>query len=123
MLPLKVLDTLQPLFGLSAFLLLVVFVLRRETVLTAVATIIAIKVVIDFVFLLWGASFYNRWSGRHSTPRQWLMTGLAALTEPLFFQLLRHTGALLGWFAVLTKRVDWLPQRAANRIQPLSMET
>jgi cellulose synthase/poly-beta-1,6-N-acetylglucosamine synthase-like glycosyltransferase len=123
MLPLKVIDTLQPLFGITAFLLLVAFVLRGGAVLTPVWIVIAVKLVIDFVFLFWGVSFYNRWSGRSWTPRQWLLTGLAALTEPFFFQLLRHSGAMLGWFAVMTQRVDWLPQRSASRVLPVSMET
>jgi cellulose synthase/poly-beta-1,6-N-acetylglucosamine synthase-like glycosyltransferase len=123
MLPLKVLDTLQPLFGITAFLLLVAFVVRGEAILTPVLTLIAVKLVIDFAFLLWGVSFYNRWSGQRATVRQWLMTGLAALTEPFLFQLLRHSGAMLGWFAVLTQRVDWLPHRSANRVRPISMET
>jgi cellulose synthase/poly-beta-1,6-N-acetylglucosamine synthase-like glycosyltransferase len=111
MLPLKVIDTLQPVFGLTAFALLLVFACRRQAVLTPVLWVIVVKLAIDFAFLLWGLSFYNRWSARRSTPREWLLAGLAALTEPFCFQLMRHIGAMLGWFAVATRRVDWLPQR------------
>jgi cytochrome b561 len=111
MLPVKVIDTLQPLFGITAFLLLLDFIWRREAVLTPVLLVIGVKLIIDFVFLLWGLAFYNRWQGRQSMPREWLLAGLAALTEPFCFQLMRHCGAMLGWLAVLRQRTDWLPQR------------
>jgi cellulose synthase/poly-beta-1,6-N-acetylglucosamine synthase-like glycosyltransferase/cytochrome b561 len=111
MLPVKVLDTLQPIFGITAFLLLLDFAWRRERVLTPVLLVIGVKLIIDFVFLLWGVAFYNRWQGRQSTPREWLLAGLAALTEPFCFQVMRHCGATLGWLAVLRQRVDWVPQR------------
>jgi cellulose synthase/poly-beta-1,6-N-acetylglucosamine synthase-like glycosyltransferase len=122
MLPLKVLDTLAPLFGITALILFAIFFVEHDSLAMSIASIIAIKVGIDMVFLLWGVTFYSRWSGRRSSLRQWLMTGLAALTEPLFFQWLRLGGALLGWFAVLRQRTDWIPQRSTNRVQPLSTE-
>jgi cellulose synthase/poly-beta-1,6-N-acetylglucosamine synthase-like glycosyltransferase/cytochrome b561 len=112
MLPLKVIDTVQPVFGITAFILLIDFAARRQSVLTPVLIVIGVKLAIDFVFLLWALSFYNGWMRQRSTPREWLLAGLAALTEPFCFQLMRHTGALLGWFAVLTQRVDWVPERA-----------
>jgi cellulose synthase/poly-beta-1,6-N-acetylglucosamine synthase-like glycosyltransferase/cytochrome b561 len=115
MLPVKVIDTVQPIFGITAFVLLLDFVWRGQPVLTPVLLVIGVKLLIDFVFLLWGLSFYNRWQGRQSTPREWLLAGLAALTEPFCFQLMRHFGALLGWLAVLRQRVDWLPQRPHSR--------
>jgi cytochrome b561 len=74
--------------------------------------VIGVKLIIDFAFLLWALNYYNRWSGRRAAPREWLLAGLAALTEPFCFQLMRHWGAALGWFAVLTGRVDWRPYRA-----------
>jgi cytochrome b561/cellulose synthase/poly-beta-1,6-N-acetylglucosamine synthase-like glycosyltransferase len=113
MLPLKVIDTLQPVFGITAFVILLDFIWRGQPVLKPVLLVIGVKLVIDFVFLLWGVSFYNRWGGRESSGREWMMAGLAALTEPFFFQLMRHCGAMLGWFAVLTQRVDWLPERGS----------
>jgi cellulose synthase/poly-beta-1,6-N-acetylglucosamine synthase-like glycosyltransferase/cytochrome b561 len=111
MLPYKMFDTLQPLFGITAFVLLLEFLLGRQPVLIPVLIVIAVKLVIDFAFLLWGVSFYNRWKRQPSTPRQWVLAGAAALTEPFCFQLMRHSGAMLGWFAVLSNRVDWVPQR------------
>ncbi len=112
MLPYKMLDTLQPLFGITAFVLLLAFLFGRQPVLLSVLVVIGVKLVIDFAFLLWGVSFYNRWKRQPASPRQWLLAGAAALTEPFFFQILRHCGAMLGWFAVLSNRIDWVPQRA-----------
>jgi cellulose synthase/poly-beta-1,6-N-acetylglucosamine synthase-like glycosyltransferase/cytochrome b561 len=113
MLPLKVVDTLQPVFGLTAFVLLLYFGLRGQAALAPVLWVVGLKLLIDFAFLLWGVWFYNRWRGQESAPRDWLLAGLAALTEPFCFQVMRHCGAMLGWFAVLTQRVDWRPQRGS----------
>ena len=114
MLPYKMLDTLQPLFGITAFVLLLGFLFGRQPVLTPVLIVIAVKLVIDFAFLLWGVSFYNGWKRQPGSARQWVLAGAAALTEPFCFQLMRHSGAMLGWFAVLSNRVDWVPQRAGR---------
>jgi len=114
MLPIKVIDTLQPLFGITAFVLLLFFAVRGHAVLGPVLWVIGVKLIIDFAFLLWALNYYNRWIGHRSTPREWLLAGLAALTEPFCFQLMRHCGALLGWIAVLTRRVDWRPYRAST---------
>lgn len=112
MLPLKVIDTLQPLFGLTAFVLLIDFAWSRQAVLGPVFVVIGVKLIVDFAFLLWSIAYYRRWQGRVSRPRDWVSAGLAALTEPFFFQPMRHCGAMLGWFAVFKRRTDWLPQRA-----------
>jgi len=111
MLPYKMFDTLHPLFGITAFILLVGFLLGRQPVLIPVLIVIAVKLVIDCGFLLWGVSFYNGWKRQRATPSQWVLAVAAALTEPFCFQLMRHCGAMLGWFAVLSNRVDWVPHR------------
>jgi cellulose synthase/poly-beta-1,6-N-acetylglucosamine synthase-like glycosyltransferase/cytochrome b561 len=118
MLPYKMFDTLQPLFGITAFVLLLGFLFGRQPVLIPVLIVIAVKLVIDFAFLLWGVSFYNRWKRQPGTARQWVLAGAAALTEPFLFQILRHSGAMLGWFAVLSNRVDWVPQREGGGPPP-----
>jgi cellulose synthase/poly-beta-1,6-N-acetylglucosamine synthase-like glycosyltransferase/cytochrome b561 len=115
MLPIKVIDTLQPVFGITAFGLLLFFAVRGHAVLGPVLWVIGVKLIIDFAFLLWALEYYNRWSGRRSTARERLLAALAALTEPFCFQLMRHCGALLGWIAVLTRRVDWRPYRTATQ--------
>ena len=118
MLPYKMFDTLQPLFGITAFVLLLGFLFGRQPVLIPVLIVIAVKLVIDIAFLLWGVSFYNRWKRQPGTARQWVLACAVALTEPFCFQLMRHSGAMLGWFAVLSNRVDWMPQRDGRKSDP-----
>jgi cytochrome b561 len=102
-------------FGITAFGLLLFFAVRGHAVLGPVLWVIGVKLIIDFAFLLWALEYYNRWSGRRSTARERLLAALAALTEPFCFQLMRHCGAMLGWIAVLTRRVDWRPYRAVTQ--------
>ena len=114
MLPLKLVDTLQPVYGITAFALLVSFLVRGSPVLRPVLILILTKVIIDLCYQLWALRLYQRWLGRPVPAGLWPMAALAALIEPFSFQLMRHTGALLGWFAILTRRMDWAPQRPAS---------
>ena len=110
MLPVKAVDTLQPLFGLTAFGLLVWDVAAGKlSLLAAAGSVIGIKLAIDLGFHLWSIHLYRRWAGGEA--RISFGQGLlAALAEPFSFQLLRHTGAALGWLAFLTGRWHWAPQ-------------
>ena len=111
MLPVKAIDTLQPLYGLTAFALLVFYAATgRLGVLGPVAAVIAAKIAIDLAFHLWSVHLYRRWLG-DSTVAAPGQAFLAALTEPFTFQLLRHTGALWGWGMFLTGRQSWGKQR------------
>lgn len=114
MLPVKAVDTLQPLYGLTAFFLLVFYVVTgRIGVLGAAAGVISIKLVIDLAFHLWSIYLYRRWVGGEARAR--LGEGLlAALAEPFTFQLLRHVGAAMGWGAFLTQRWHWGRQERAG---------
>jgi cellulose synthase/poly-beta-1,6-N-acetylglucosamine synthase-like glycosyltransferase len=107
MLPAKAIDTLQPLYGLTAFLLLVIYAAtRRLDIVGPVALLITAKIAIDLAFHLWSVHLYRRWVGdstRASLP--WALA--AAVVEPFTFQLLRHTGAALGWVAFLTGQRSW----------------
>ncbi|QHI98802.1 glycosyltransferase [Xylophilus rhododendri] len=107
MLPVKAIDTLQPLFGLTAFGLLVWDLASgRISLLAAAGAVIGIKLAIDLVFHLWSIHLYRRWAG--GGQRVDFARGLlAALAEPFTFQLLRHTGAALGWVMFLTGRGGW----------------
>ena len=86
MLPVKAIDTLQPLYGLTAFALLVVYVARgRIDVVAPVAAIIVGKIGIDLAFHLWSVHLYRRWlgdAGRASFA--WAL--VAALAEPFTFR-------------------------------------
>ncbi len=107
MLPAKAIDTLQPLYGLSAFVLLVVYALTgRLDVIAPVAVLIGSKIALDLAFHLWSVHLYRRWVG-DATRASFGWALVAALAEPFTFQLLRHTGAALGWVTFLTGDRHW----------------
>ena len=67
---------------------------------------IGAKIAIDLAFHLWSVHLYRRWVGDASRASLgWAL--VAALAEPFTFQLLRHTGAALGWVAFLTGQRKW----------------
>ncbi len=108
MLPIKAIDTMQPIFGLTAFVLLITFAcLGRLTVVVPVLIVISTKVVIDIGFHLWWVHVYGRWTGQGSSPGGFGMALLSALAEPFSFQLMRHVGASWGWISFLTRRHQW----------------
>lgn len=111
MLPVKAVDTLQPIFGLTAFILLVLFIGSGAAVAPLVLTVIGGKLVIDFSYHFWALWQYHHWLGQAVPQRIWLQAILATLAEPFSFQLLRHIGAAWGWWQILTGRRDWAPQR------------
>lgn len=107
MLPVKAFDTLQPIYGLTAFVLLVTFVCSGHYgVVLPVSSIILGKIVIDLGFHLWSVHIYRRWTGHH-TGSSFGLAFVAAVLEPFSFQLMRHTGAALGWGHFLTGRCHW----------------
>ena len=107
MLPIKAIDTLQPLYGLTAFALLIVYAAtRRLDIIAPVAAVIGAKIAIDLAFHLWSVHLYRRWVGdARRASFGWALA--AALAEPFTFQLLRHSGAALGWIAFLTGQRSW----------------
>lgn len=114
MLPVKAVDTVQPLFGLTAFGLLLSFAaLRKWDLLLIAACIIAAKLVIDVLFLLYQLHAYAKLTG----DRPPLGPGLLAIClEPFSFQLLRHLGAAWGWWFFLHGRKRWDASRAITRV-------
>lgn len=113
MLPVKSLDTMQPLYGLSAFGLLLFYVATgRFDLVELVAGIMGAKLAVDLAFHLWSIRLYRRWAA--SAHRPGFASGLvAALLEPFSFQILRHLGAALGWITFATGHRDWGLQRRA----------
>lgn len=109
MLPVKAVDTVQPIYGLTASAVLVALcVTGNVAVLLPVGAIVLAKLAIDLVAVVWTVHLYRRWTG--SDVR--LGAGLAAaLVEPFTFMPLLHTGALLGWWQFLSGRQTWVPQR------------
>jgi cellulose synthase/poly-beta-1,6-N-acetylglucosamine synthase-like glycosyltransferase len=107
MLPVKAADTLQPIYGLTAFALLLDYVFTgRLSVLLPVGFIIAAKIAIDLCFHLWSVHLYRRWTGG-STGNSFVYAFFAAVIEPFSFQLLRHLGAALGWVMFLGRQRGW----------------
>jgi cellulose synthase/poly-beta-1,6-N-acetylglucosamine synthase-like glycosyltransferase len=107
MLPIKALDTLQPIYGLAAFMLLVALLVTGKTdIAVPVFGIITAKIFADFFVYLWTVHLYRRLTGGR-TRTSFLSATLAAVIEPFSFQLLRHTGAAWGWIAFLRGADDW----------------
>ncbi|WP_375398792.1 glycosyltransferase [uncultured Sphingomonas sp.] len=110
MLPVKAADTMQPVFGLAAFaILIVVLATGRFRIVVPILAIMVAKVAIDLTFHLWSLRLYARWTGQRRGPG-WGPAMAAALIEPFSFQLFRHWGAILGWKAFLTGRETWARQ-------------
>ena len=111
MLPVKALDTLQPIYGLAAFAILIALVVSGHfTVALPILVVMLVKIAVDLTFHLWSLGIYKKWTGQHDG----LGLGaalIAAILEPFSFQLLRHAGAVWGWHAFLTGRESWGRQR------------
>ncbi len=107
MLPVKAIDTVAPLYGLTAFGLLIYFLATRHVaVLAPVLVVIAGKLAIDMAFGVWALRRYRRWvgdPGRGSLPA----AAAALVIEPVTFTLLLHAGAVLGWAAFLGGEHRW----------------
>ena len=107
MLPVKALDTLQPIYGLLAFVLLVFYLGTGRLALAApVGAVILAKIAVDFAFHLWSIHLYRRWVDPQTDARLDRAI-LASLAEPFTFQVLRHAGAALGWVSFLTGQSQW----------------
>jgi cellulose synthase/poly-beta-1,6-N-acetylglucosamine synthase-like glycosyltransferase len=107
MMPVKALDTLQPIYGLTAFAILIVFVaIGRFSVALPILIVMLVKIVIDMSFHLWSLHIYRRWTGATQSI-SWPKAICAALLEPFSFQLMRHAGAAWGWWTFLTGRQSW----------------
>lgn len=107
MMPVKAIDTLQPIYGLTAFMLLLIFLFTgRLAIALPVSGVILAKIVLDLAFHVWSVYLYRRWTAdRHGSRLSTAI--LAAIAEPFSFQLLRHAGAALGWLHFLGGRKSW----------------
>lgn len=114
MMPIKAFDTLQPVYGFTAFLLLIAFLTAGKTsiVLTALA-IVTMKIALDLAFNLWMVHVYRRVTGDRRSSRYGHVI-IATVLEPFSFQLLRQAGAVWGWISFLTNRHRWGAQTRAT---------
>jgi cellulose synthase/poly-beta-1,6-N-acetylglucosamine synthase-like glycosyltransferase len=119
MLPIKALDTLQPVYGLAAFALLVMFLAKGKfDIAEFIFSVIGLKLVTDFAFQIWTIDIYRKLTGDRSHNSLWKAI-VAALFEPFSFQLLRHLGATWGWMSFLTRTQRWSGQtRTALGVEP-----
>ncbi|HEY0315576.1 MAG TPA: glycosyltransferase [Sphingomonas sp.] len=117
-LPIKALDTLQPIYGLAAFAILIGFIVTgRFRIALPILIIMIAKIIVDLSFHLWSLGLYKRWTGQ----TKGLGIGpalLASFAEPFSFQLLRHAGAVWGWIAFLSGRETWTRQIRTAIAQP-----
>jgi cellulose synthase/poly-beta-1,6-N-acetylglucosamine synthase-like glycosyltransferase len=118
MLPVKAFDTMQPVYGLTAFALLLVFLFGGHgTIVVSIFSVIFLKTALDLAFYIWSIHLYRRWTGLRAGSSLWSATA-AAVAEPFTFQLLRHTGAVLGWFHFLRGGKSWGKQHRSGLIAP-----
>jgi cellulose synthase/poly-beta-1,6-N-acetylglucosamine synthase-like glycosyltransferase len=110
MMPVKAVDTVQPIYGLTAFALLIVLAATGNVAaLIPVGAIVLAKIGLDLLAYLWTIHLYRCWTGRAHTTHVGAAL-LAAMLEPVSFIPLLHTGAVLGWWQFLTGRQTWVPQ-------------
>jgi cellulose synthase/poly-beta-1,6-N-acetylglucosamine synthase-like glycosyltransferase len=115
-LPVKAADTVQPIYGLTAFgLLLWYLVTGRIGLVFAISGVIGAKIALDLAFHLWSIVLYRRWLGPgvRLSP---LLALAAAVAEPFTFQLLRHAAAMWGWATFLSGQQTWGRQSRAGAL-------
>jgi cellulose synthase/poly-beta-1,6-N-acetylglucosamine synthase-like glycosyltransferase len=116
MLPVKAFDTMQPVYGLTAFGLLLAFLFGGHGVIVvSIFSVIFLKTALDLAFYIWSIHLYRRWTGLRAGSSLWSAMA-AAIAEPFTFQLLRHTGAVLGWFHFLRGSKSWGKQHRSGMI-------
>ena len=107
MLPVKAMDTMQPIYGLTALAVLAGTILTGHLHLSlGILAIIAGKICLDAAFLLRGLFLYRGWVGT-APPGGRAYAVLALLAEPFTFQVLRHLGAAWGWSAFFGRSGRW----------------
>ena len=107
MLPIKALDTLQPIYGLTAFFLLMLLIVTGNgATALSIGGLIVAKIITDFVSFMWSIHLYRQITGGR-TDANFGSAFVAAILEPFSFQLLRHAGAAWGWIAFLRGSGGW----------------
>jgi glycosyltransferase involved in cell wall biosynthesis len=107
LLPVKAIDTVQPLCGLLAAALLLLFAMRGQTAIVVPAlALIATKIGTDIAFTRWAIGAYLRLTADRA-PHGHRPPDLFLIVEPFSFMLLRQVGAAWGWLAFLGGRMHW----------------
>lgn len=113
MLPLKLVDTLRPIYGLLALIIFIFYLMVGFRPYIAVIYVLIAKLLFDLIFHCYAFILYHRWQGNRITPNLWARSIIAILTEPFAFQILRHLAAVFGVFAYCHGRIAWAHQRQA----------
>jgi cellulose synthase/poly-beta-1,6-N-acetylglucosamine synthase-like glycosyltransferase len=119
MMPVKAIDTLQPIYGLTATALLLWFLVTgRFGAGFPAAGLMLAKVGLDIANIALLIAAYRRWTGDRSA----LSLGRAVVClviEPFSFQALRHLGAAWGWASLASGAAVWgrSPRRARARFK------
>lgn len=116
MLPLKMLDAIQPFLGLSAFIILATLLVQANftqpnPTLHAILLFILGKMILDFFYHCWGMLIYCRWTGLKWTWHDLPKILFATLLAPFSFQIIKLIAAVLGWKVFLSNQRDWRAQR------------
>lgn len=107
MLPLKAVDTMHPIVGLSALALLAYFLaIGNFAVVLPAACVIGAKAVIDVAFHLWRMHLYRGWTGNRAETRP-ILTFVTMLAMPFTFKPLLQLSAAWGWIALLSGWRGW----------------
>jgi hypothetical protein len=107
LLPVKAVDTLQPIYWLTSAGLLVVFAVRgRMDVVMPALGLVAIKITADVAFNRWAIGAYRRLT-EDRDPLGFRLPDIAPVLEPFTFQLLRRSGAAWGWLAFVWGELRW----------------
>jgi cellulose synthase/poly-beta-1,6-N-acetylglucosamine synthase-like glycosyltransferase len=119
MLPVKAFDTMQPIYGLTGIALFVVYGLAGHVATFGpAALVIGGKIALDLLFYLWSLLLYRLWVGPGARVNVGLAV-VAALIEPFSFQVLRHSGAALGWVSFLRGQRRWGSQTRSGAVAPV----
>lgn len=111
MLPLKLMDTLKPFYGLLALLVFWFYVFSGFRSYLVIIYILIAKLLLDVILRCWAFSLYHRWQSLPISPALWAKSLAALLSEPFAFQILRHVAAVFGVLAYLHGRIVWTQQR------------
>jgi cellulose synthase/poly-beta-1,6-N-acetylglucosamine synthase-like glycosyltransferase len=113
MLCLKTLDLLLPIYALAAGVVLIGILSIRHYLDIFIVKVIILKLVFDLLLHAYSIVLYQRWLGLPASPKFWIQSLGATLSEPFVFQIMRQLGALCGWLAFLRGQINWMPQRPA----------
>jgi cellulose synthase/poly-beta-1,6-N-acetylglucosamine synthase-like glycosyltransferase len=111
MLVIKSADTLQPIFGLVTLAVLIASIIERRMLYPIVWKLLLAKIILDLLFHYASIFIYFRWQSEEVNRRTWLLSTVSTMLEPISFQVLRHLGALLGWYGFFRGDFHWAPQR------------